>query len=181
MRFEPTPLAGAVVVELERRTDDRGFFARAFCRDEFVAAGLPAEFVQQSVSFNARRGTLRGMHFQAAPREEPKLVRCTQGAILDVIVDLRRDSPTHRRWFAIELSADNHRALYIPPGLAHGFQTLADASEILYQMAERYVPDLARGVRWNDPAFGIAWPIADPFMSERDATYPDYAPQDSTP
>jgi dTDP-4-dehydrorhamnose 3,5-epimerase len=176
MRFEPTPLAGAVVVELERRADARGFFARTFCRDEFVAAGLPAEFVQASVSYNTRRGTLRGMHFQAAPREEPKLVRCTQGAIHDVIIDLRRDSPTHRKWFAVELSAENHRALYVPPGFAHGFQTLVDDCEILYQMAERYATELARGVRWNDPAFAIAWPIADPFMSERDATYPDYTP-----
>jgi len=180
MRFEATPLAGAVVVDVERHADARGFFGRVFCRDEFVAAGLPAEFVQASVSYNLKRGTLRGMHFQAAPREEPKLVRCTRGAIQDVIVDLRRDSATHRRWFAVELSAENRRALYIPPGFAHGFQTLVDDCEILYQMAERYAPELARGVRWNDPAFAIQWPIADPFMSERDAAYPDYAPG-STP
>ena len=174
MRFTPTPLAGAVVVDIEARQDVRGLFARSFCRDEFVAAGLPAEFVQSSVSYNVRRGTLRGMHFQAAPHEEPKLVRCTRGAIHDVIVDLRRDSATHRRWFAVELSADSRRALYVPPGFAHGFQTLVDDTEILYQMAERYVADLARGVRWNDPAFAIEWPIANPFMSERDAAYPDY-------
>ncbi len=180
MRFEATPLAGAVVVDVERHADARGFFGRVFCRDEFVAAGLPAEFVQASVSYNLKRGTLRGMHFQAVPREEPKLVRCTRGAIQDVIVDLRRDSTTHRRWFAVELSAENRRALYIPPGFAHGFQTLVDDCEILYQMAERYAPELARGVRWNDPAFAIQWPIADPFMSERDATYSDYAPG-STP
>jgi dTDP-4-dehydrorhamnose 3,5-epimerase len=176
MRFEPSPLAGAVVVDVERYADARGFFGRVFCQDEFRAAGLPTDFVQASVSYNVKRGTLRGMHFQAAPREEPKLVRCTRGAIHDVIVDVRRHSPTHRQWFAVELSADNRRALYIPPGFAHGFQTLVDDCEILYQMAERYTPELARGVRWNDPAFAIAWPIADPFMSERDAGYPDYAP-----
>ncbi len=174
MRFVATPLTGAVLVEIEPNRDERGLFARTFCRDEFAAAGLPGEFVQASVSHNLKRGTLRGLHYQAPPHEEPKLVRCTRGAIHDVIVDLRRASPTHCRWFAVELSAENRRALYVPPGFAHGFQTLVDDTEILYQMAERYVADLARGVRWNDPAFAIDWPIADPFMSERDATYPDY-------
>jgi dTDP-4-dehydrorhamnose 3,5-epimerase len=174
MRFVETPLAGARVIEIEPHADARGFFARTFCRDTLLAAGLPGEFVQASVSHNIRRGTLRGMHFQAAPHEEPKLVRCTRGAIFDVIVDLRPASTTHRRWFGIELSAENHRTLYVPPGFAHGFQTLVDDTEILYQMAEPYVAAAARGVRWNDPAFGIAWPIAEPFMSERDASYPDY-------
>ncbi|HUA51672.1 MAG TPA: dTDP-4-dehydrorhamnose 3,5-epimerase [Candidatus Sulfotelmatobacter sp.] len=176
MRFAATPLTGAFVIDIEPRRDERGLFARTFCRNEFRAAGLPGEFVQASVSYNIRRGTLRGMHFQAAPREEPKLVRCTHGAIHDVIVDLRRDSPTHCRWFAVELTQDNRRALYVPPGFAHGFQSLVDDTEILYQMAEPYAAELARGVRWNDPAFAIAWPIADPFMSERDASYADYRP-----
>ncbi|MBI3514659.1 MAG: dTDP-4-dehydrorhamnose 3,5-epimerase [Proteobacteria bacterium] len=176
MRFVATPLAGAVVIELEPSRDERGFFARAFCRDTFLAAGLPGEFVQTSVSHNIRRGTLRGMHFQAPPHEEPKLVRCSRGGAHDVIVDLRRDSATHGRWFAVELSADNRRTLYVPPGFAHGFQTLADDTEILYAMAVAYVPEAARGVRWNDPAFGITWPIMPPVMSERDAAYPDYRP-----
>ena len=172
MKFVATPLAGAVVVELEPAHDARGFFARTFCRDEFRAAGLPGEFVQTSLSYNARRGTLRGMHFQAAPQEEPKLVRCGRGAIFDIVVDLRRDSPTHRRWFGIELSAENRRALYVPPGFAHGFQTLADDSEVLYAMAVAYVAELARGVRWNDPAFAIAWPLPNPIVSERDRGFP---------
>jgi dTDP-4-dehydrorhamnose 3,5-epimerase len=174
MRFVETPLAGAFVIEIEPHQDERGLFARTFCRDEFVAVGLPGDFVQASVSHNLRRGTLRGLHYQAAPHEEPKLVRCTRGAIHDVIVDLRRGSTTHCRWFAVELSAENRRALYVPPGFAHGFQTLVDDTEILYQMAVAYVPELARGVRWDDRAFGIAWPIAPPFMSARDASYPDY-------
>jgi dTDP-4-dehydrorhamnose 3,5-epimerase len=176
MRFVATPLAGAVLIDIEPHRDERGLFARTFCRDELRAAGLPAEFVQASTSYNVRRGTLRGLHFQAAPHEEAKLVRCTRGAIHDVIVDLRRTSPTHCRYFAVELTADNRRTLYVPPGFAHGFQTLVDDTEILYQMAEPYVAELARGVRWNDPAFAIAWPIASPFMSERDARYPDYRP-----
>jgi dTDP-4-dehydrorhamnose 3,5-epimerase len=176
MRFVATPLEGAVVVELEPARDARGFFARAFDRDTFLGAGLPGAFVQSSVSYNLRRGTLRGLHFQAPPHEEPKLVRCSRGAIHDVIVDLRRDSPTHCRWFAVELSADNRRALYVPPGFAHGFQTLADDTEIFYAMAVAYAPEAARGVRWNDPAFAITWPLAEPIMSERDAGYPDYRP-----
>jgi dTDP-4-dehydrorhamnose 3,5-epimerase len=174
MRFTETPLAGAVVIDIEPHRDERGLFSRIFCRETFLAAGLPGEFVQASVSHNLRRGTLRGMHFQAAPHEEPKLVRCTRGAIHDVIVDLRRQSPTHCRWFAVELTHANRRTLFVPAGFAHGFQTLVDDTEILYQMAEPYAPELARGVRWNDPAFAIDWPIAPPFMSERDATYPDY-------
>jgi dTDP-4-dehydrorhamnose 3,5-epimerase len=174
MRISETALAGAFLIEIQPHADARGFFARTFCRETFQAAGLPGEFVQASVSFNLRRGTLRGMHYQAAPHEEPKLVRCTQGAIHDVIVDLRPESPSHRRWIAVELSAENRRALYVPPGFAHGFQTLAENTEILYQMATPYVGEAGRGVRWDDPAFGIAWPIASPFLSERDAGYPDY-------
>lgn len=172
MQFRPLSIAGAMVVEVERREDSRGFFARSFCRDEFAAQGLPPDFVQCNLSWNARRGTLRGMHFQRAPSREGKLVRCTAGAIWDVVLDLRPDSPTYLRWEAAELTASNRRALYIPPGLAHGFQTLADDTEVFYQMTDMYAPDLADGVRWNDPAFGIDWPVADPILSERDAAYP---------
>ncbi len=176
MRFLPTPLAGAFVVEPERIADERGFFARTFCRDEFAANGLLDTFVQCNVSFNARRGILRGMHLQAPPHEEVKLVRCTQGAIYDVIIDLRPDSPTRTRWFGVELNSENRRMLYIPGGFAHGFQTLVDASEVFYQMGAMYRADAARGVRWNDPAFAIAWPLPDATLSARDAAYPDYAP-----
>lgn len=176
MLFRPLSLAGAVAVELERREDPRGFFARTFCRDEFAAHGLATSFVQCNVSWNERRGTLRGMHFQKAPSLEGKLVRCTAGAIWDVLLDLRPDSASYGRWEGVELTAANHTALYIPPGFAHGFQTLTDGAEVFYQMTDLYAPDLASGVRWNDPAFGIAWPIADPILSERDAAYPSFTP-----
>ena len=172
MIFQPLPLAGAFVVELERREDDRGFFARSFCQDEFAKHGLNPRVVQCNVSFNAKRGTLRGMHYQAKPHEEAKVVRCTHGAAWDVMVDLRPQSPTFRRWHGVELSAANRRALYIPEGLAHGFQTLTDDAELLYLMSEFYHPECARGVRWNDPAFRIEWPLKDPQMSERDRTFP---------
>ena len=168
MKFQQTPLGGAFLVELDLLQDERGFFARSFCRQEFEAQGLNPCVAQCNVSFNRTRGTLRGLHFQAAPHAEAKLVRCTQGAIWDVIVDLRRESPTYRRWYGVELSAANRRALYAPEGVAHGFQTLADDSEILYLMSAAYRAEAARGVPWNDPAFGIAWPIANPTMSERD-------------
>jgi dTDP-4-dehydrorhamnose 3,5-epimerase len=169
--FTATPLEGAYVVELKRLEDERGFFARSFCQKEFQAQGLDARLAQCNVSFNAKRGTLRGLHYQAAPHGEAKLVRCTQGAIWDVMVDLRRDSPTFKRWFGAELSASNRRALYIPDGFAHGFQTLVDDAEVLYLMSEFYQPDAARGLRWNDPAFRIEWPLADPVMSERDRAF----------
>ncbi|HTS87425.1 MAG TPA: dTDP-4-dehydrorhamnose 3,5-epimerase [Gemmatimonadales bacterium] len=174
MIFEPTPLAGAVTVELERHEDERGFFARSFCRREFEAQGLDPCVAQCNVSFNRRRGTLRGLHWQAAPHGEAKLVRVTRGELYDVIVDLRPDSPTLGRWFGVELTADNHRALYIPLGFAHGFQTLVDEVEVFYQMSTFYAPEAQRGARWDDPAFGIHWPILPPFLSQRDATYPDY-------
>jgi len=176
VRFIPTDLAGAYVIEPDKMEDERGFFARTFCRDEFAAHGLHRVFVQCNVSFNARKGTLRGLHFQAQPHEEAKLVRCTRGAIYDVIVDIRRKSPTFKRWGAFELSAKNHRMLYAPEGFAHGFQTLEDNCEVFYQMSEMYHSGLARGVRWNDPAFAIRWPVADPFVSQRDAHYPDLDP-----
>jgi len=173
VRITPLGLDGAFVVEAEPQADERGLFARTFCRDTFRAQGLHGDFVQCNSSYNRRRGTLRGLHFQAAPHEEIKLVRCTQGAIFDVAVDLRPDSATFCRWRAVELSADNRRALYVPAGFAHGFQTLTDEAEVFYQMSAAYVPDLARGVRWNDPAFAIAWPVEPPILSGRDAAFPD--------
>jgi dTDP-4-dehydrorhamnose 3,5-epimerase len=174
MKFSPTALDGAYVVELERHSDMRGFFARTWCRDEFQARGLESDLAQCSISFNERRGTLRGMHWQCAPREEAKLVRCTTGAIYDVIIDLRPASPTYLRHVGVELTQSDRRALYVPPGFAHGFQTLADASEVFYQMSECFAAEHARGARWNDPVFGIEWPIPDPIVLERDNTYPDY-------
>jgi dTDP-4-dehydrorhamnose 3,5-epimerase len=174
MRFTATPLAGAYVVEPERLEDERGFFARTFCRREFAAHGLNPDLVQCSLSYTARAGTLRGLHYQAAPHQEAKLVRCTRGAVYDVIVDLRRESPTFRRWTAVELSADNRLMLYVPEGCAHGFQTLRAATEVLYQMSAFHDPDAARGVRWDDPAFRIDWPAAERVISERDRHYPDF-------
>jgi dTDP-4-dehydrorhamnose 3,5-epimerase len=171
LKFRPTPLGGAFVVELERREDERGFFARSFCESEFRAQGLNPAVAQCNLSWNRCKGTLRGLHFQAKPHEEAKLVRCTRGAIWDVLVDLRDGSPTRLRWHAVELTADNRLGLYIPEGFAHGFQTLQDDCEVLYQMAESYHPDLARGVLWNDPKLAIAWPLPDPVLSERDRSY----------
>ena len=174
MVFRDTALPGAYVLEVERKEDARGFFARTFCRDEFMRHGLPTDFVQSSVSFNPRRGTLRGMHFQRPPRAEGKIVRCTSGVMYDVVLDLREDSRTFLRWMAVELSADTRRAVYVPPGCAHGFQTLTEDVEVLYSMTEPYVPELAGGVRWDDPAFAIHWPIAPPILSDRDATFPSF-------
>jgi dTDP-4-dehydrorhamnose 3,5-epimerase len=174
VRFAETPLAGAFVVEIEPLEDERGLFARSFCQQEFRKHGLDPAVAQCNVSVNLRRGTLRGLHYQAAPHEEAKLVRCTRGAIWDVIVDLREDSPARLKWFAAELSADNHRALYVPRGFAHGFQTLTDSAEVFYQMSEFYRPEGARGIRWDDPAIGIRWPLPDPIVSERDRKLPLY-------
>jgi dTDP-4-dehydrorhamnose 3,5-epimerase len=176
--IEETRLAGAFVIEIEPLRDERGFFARTFDRELFEQQGLAGDVIQSSVSFNDRAGTLRGMHYQAEPHGEEKLVRCTRGAVLDVIVDLRPESPTYCEWLAVELDEHSHRALYIPRGVAHGFQTLVDASELLYQMSTPYVPGAGRGVRWDDPAFGVEWPEppAGRIMSERDRTYPDFAP-----
>ena len=172
MKFVPTPFDGAFVVEPELLEDERGSFARSFCQEEFRAHGLDPVVAQCNISFNKRRGVLRGLHYQVKPHEEAKLVRCTRGAIWDVIVDLREGAPTRYQWFATELTADNRRALYIPPGFAHGFQTLADDSEVFYQMSAFYHPESARGVRWNDPVIGISWPLADPIVSPRDRSYP---------
>jgi len=174
MKFTETRLRGVFIIDLERHEDRRGFFARSFCSKEFAAHGLPSNFVQCNTSYNRRRGTLRGMHFQAAPCEEGKLVRATRGAIVDIVIDLRPLSPTRREWLSFDLSDANGRALYIPPGLAHGFQTLSDHAEVLYQMTEFYAPGLARGIRWNDPAFGLQWPIASPILSEQDASFPNF-------
>ena len=174
MRFVPTKLAGVYVVEPEPRADDRGLFARTYCRDEFAAAGLNTAWVQCNVSYNRRAGTLRGLHWQAEPHPEVKLVRCTAGAAFDVVADLRPGSPTHRQWVAVELTADNRRAVYIPAGCAHGFQTLTDGTELFYQMSEFYHPELARGARSDDPALGIEWPPCDGrTISERDLSFPD--------
>jgi dTDP-4-dehydrorhamnose 3,5-epimerase len=175
MIFTPTALDGVWQIDPERLTDPRGHFARTFCAEEFSAHRLPSGFVQCSVSFNIQRGTLRGLHWQAEPHPEGKLVRCTSGAIFDVAVDLRPGSPTLHRWLGVELTAKNGRALYIPPGCAHGFQTLAGDSEVFYQMTEAYHADLSRGARWDDPAFGIAWPLLPAAMSERDQEWPDFA------
>ena len=172
MKFLPTALPGVLLVDIEAIEDERGFFARSFCREEFAAHGLTPDLVQCSVSWNRRKGTLRGMHFQAPPHEETKLVRCTSGAIFDVVVDLRADSAARHQWVGVELSAANRRAVYIPPGCAHGFQTLSDDSEVFYQMSEYYHAESARGVRFDDPAFGIAWPIANPIVSARDRGLP---------
>jgi dTDP-4-dehydrorhamnose 3,5-epimerase len=174
MRFEQTSIPGAVLVEIEPHRDIRGFLARTFCEHEFAAAGLPTRFVQSSVSRNPRRGTLRGMHFQALPSHEAKLVRCTRGSIYDVALDLRPSSISFRRWVGVELSGESGAALFIPQGCAHGFQTLEDDVEVLYSMTDFHAPDLAHGVRWNDPAFGIVWPIDQPILSDRDAAYQDF-------
>jgi dTDP-4-dehydrorhamnose 3,5-epimerase len=176
VRFAPTPLAGAFVIELDLLRDERGHFARTFDAAEFTERGLDPTVVQCNTSFNARRGTLRGMHYQADPDGEAKLVRCTRGSLYDVAVDLRPDSETYCRWFGVELSADNARMLYIPRGMAHGFQTLEDAVEVHYQMSHLYVAAQGRGVRFDDPAFQIEWPLADPIVSERDRQFADFRP-----
>jgi dTDP-4-dehydrorhamnose 3,5-epimerase len=175
MRFEELHLGGAYVIEPERKEDERGFFARTWCRREFAAHGIDCDWVQCNISFNKRRGTLRGMHYQIAPHEEAKLVRCTMGALCDVIVDLRPNSPRRGQWAAVELTADNRRMLYVPPGFAHGFQTLADDTEVFYQMSEFHCPEAARGVRWNDPTLAIDWPECDKrIIATRDQGYPDF-------
>lgn len=174
MRFRELSLAGAYLIEPERLTDDRGFFARIWCNREFQAVGLSSELAQASISYSRVQGTLRGMHYQAAPHEEVKLVRCTSGGVYDVIIDLRTGSPTFGRWEAVELTAQNRLMIYIPKGFAHGFLTLEDDTEVEYHMSEYYSPECARGVRWNDPTFQVCWPMVPRVISERDATYPDF-------
>lgn len=175
MIFTETELAGAFVVDLERREDERGFFARAWCADEFGEHGLNARLVQANLSFNDLKGTLRGMHFQREPAAEAKLIRCTRGSIFDAIVDLRSDSPTFKRWIGVDLSAENRRALYVPEGFAHGYQTLEPETETFYLVSEYYTPSAEGGVRWDDPAFGIEWPDpSSPILSPKDANWPDF-------
>lgn len=164
-----------MVVDITKIEDDRGFFARTWCREEFAAIGLAADIAQCSISYNLRRGTLRGMHYQAEPHAEAKLVRCLRGAIYDVALDLRPASPAFRRWEAVQLDDVRRQALYIPAGCAHGFQTLSDDTEVLYQITPAWAPEAGRGVRWDDPAFGIRWPIPAPFLSARDRGFPDAA------
>lgn len=174
MIFAEIQLNGAFLIELQRLEDERGFFARSWCKREFEQQGLYSELVQCNISFNRKRGTLRGMHYQEAPYEEIKLVRCTKGAIYDVIIDLRPDSQTFREWFSIELTDVNRKMLYIPEGFAHGFLTLKDNTEVIYQMSEFYAPGHTKGVRWNDPAFNIMWPIDVKVISEKDKKIPDF-------
>jgi dTDP-4-dehydrorhamnose 3,5-epimerase len=174
--FAETPLPGAYSIELERLGDERGWFARTFAVEEFEQQGLNPTVAHCNASFNARAGTLRGMHYQAQPHGEVKLVRCTRGAAYDVIVDLRSGSPTYCRWYALELTEENGRALYVPEGFAHGFQTLVNDTELHYQMSRPYVSSHARGVRWDDPAFGIDWPPAERTISERDRRHRDFLP-----
>ena len=174
MRFVGTPLPGAFVIEAERFEDERGFFARTFCAREFAEHGLDPRVAQTNVSYNEKRGTLRGMHYQKPPHAEAKLVRCTRGAIHDVIVDLRPESPAYLGHFAVRLDEENRTMLYVPEGLAHGFLTLADRTEVAYQMSVPYSPEHGAGVRWDDPAFGIVWPEPVRVIIERDRTYPDY-------
>ncbi len=171
MNLSETKLKGAYIIEIEPVMDERGFFARSFCANEFEKHGLNPRFVQCNVSYNKKKGTLRGMHYQAAPHEEVKMVSCTRGAIYDVIIDLQPNSPTYCQWFAVELTADNYKMLYVPEGFAHGFQTLEDNTVVFYQMSEFYRPEYARGVRWDDPAFGIEWLTSRPIMSKRDRNF----------
>lgn len=174
MKFTETKLPGAYVIDLEPIRDARGFFARAWSSSEFAACGLNSQTVQCNLSFNYRGGTLRGMHYQVAPNREVKLVRCTRGAIYDVIVDLRPSSATYRAWVGVELSLENYRMLYVPEGVAHGYQTLVDDSEVFYQVSEYYHPESERGVRWDDPSFGIEWPLPVSEISEKDRRHPDF-------
>lgn len=174
MILRENAIEGCRVIEPERLADERGFFARTWDTAEFAEHGLTCGLVQSSISFNSARGTLRGLHYQSAPHQEAKLVRCTSGTIFDVAVDLRPDSPTFRGWFGVELSADNRLALYVPEGCAHGFLTLTDDSEVMYLISEFYAPDAARGVRFDDPAFRIRWPAEVVVINDRDRTYPDF-------
>lgn len=171
MVFTETKLKDAYLIDLERLEDERGYFARSWCQREFLAHGLDPKMVQCNVSFNKKRGTLRGMHYQLPPFAEAKLVRCTRGALYDVIIDLRRNSSTFLQWFAVELTAENSRMLYIPKGFAHGFQTMEDNTEVFYQMSEFYSPEHARGLRWSDPLFKIDWPDAERTISAKDKRY----------
>jgi dTDP-4-dehydrorhamnose 3,5-epimerase len=172
MIFTELPLRGAYLIDVERSTDERGFFARSYCAEEFAAIGFRHELRQCSISYNARKGTLRGLHYQSAPHEEHKLVRCTAGAVFDVVVDIRAASPTCRQWYGTELTAENRRSLFIPPGFAHGFVSLSADAEVYYMISASHAPQFGRGFRWNDPAFAIEWPVPPTVISARDAAYP---------
>lgn len=172
MIFKETKLKGAYVIDLEKKEDERGFFARSFCRKEFFEQGLKLSIRQSNISYNKKRGTLRGMHYQVSPHREAKLVSCIRGVIYDVIIDLRRSSPTYCKWSAIELSRENYRSMYIPEGFAHGFQALTDNAAVLYQMSEFYHPECARGIRWDDQFFSIDWPLNKKIISIKDKGYP---------
>lgn len=174
MKFLPTPLAGAYLIELEKRGDDRGFFARLFCEREFAEAGIPTPVVQINTSLSAKAGTLRGLHYQIQPSAEIKVVRCIRGALYDVILDLRPDSPTYGKWFGAELNAENRLMMYVPRGFAHAILTLADDTEAFYLVSATYAPDCERGVRFDDPRFGITWPIAPVEISPKDRNWPDF-------
>ncbi|RTQ48968.1 dTDP-4-dehydrorhamnose 3,5-epimerase [Hymenobacter gummosus] len=173
MIFTETELAGAFIIDVDRMSDERGFFARSWCEDDFAAHGILTPPVQANLSSNPKRGTLRGMHYQLEPFGETKLVRCTRGAIYDVIVDVREESPTYGQWLGVELTADSFRMLYVPARFAHGFVTLQDNTDVCYQVSAKYAPGYERGIRWNDPAIGIEWPITPTLISDKDRKHPD--------
>jgi dTDP-4-dehydrorhamnose 3,5-epimerase len=174
MRFTETTVSGTYLIEPDKKTDHRGFFARAWCVNELDEHGLKSRFVQSNIGFSAKKGTIRGLHYQLSPRAEAKLVRCTRGAVMDVVVDLRPESVTFSRWVGVELTEDTHRMLYVPEGCAHGYQALVDGAEVLYETTEFYASDLARGVRFDDPAFGIRWPLPVEVLSDADRSWPDF-------
>jgi dTDP-4-dehydrorhamnose 3,5-epimerase len=175
MLFTETKLAGAFIIDIEKREDQRGFFARSWCQHEFEACGLISRLVQMNLSFNPKQGTLRGMHYQIAPHAEAKVIRCTRGAIYDVIIDLRPSSPTYTQWIGVTLTADNYKMLYVPEQFAHGYQTLEDRTEVTYQVSQFYAPTFERGARYDDPVFGIVWPTAVRVISDKDKTWPSYS------
>jgi dTDP-4-dehydrorhamnose 3,5-epimerase len=178
MIFLETKLRGAFVIQLEKMEDQRGFFARAWCRKEFEEHGLNSDLAQANIAFSRKKGTLRGMHYQVSPYQEAKSVRCINGAIFDVAIDLRPESSTYKDWIGVELTADNYKMLYVPENFAHGYQTLTENTGVFYQVSQFYSPDHERGISWNDPLFGIQWPIADDVViSEKDHSWPDYVPQ----
>ncbi len=174
MKFVETPLAGAYVVEVERRGDDRGYFARAWCENEFAELGLANRFVQVNMSGSVEAGTLRGFHYQVAPHSEDKFVRCFAGSVFDVAIDMRPESDTYKQWFGVELTANNKKAFFVPAGFAHGYQTLEPDTELMYQVSAFYAPDAERGLRWDDPTFGVEWPIDEPILSDKDKVWPDF-------
>jgi dTDP-4-dehydrorhamnose 3,5-epimerase len=176
MIFTETKLQGAFIIDVKRLTDERGFFARSWCEDEFAAYGIAMPPLQANLSWNPQKGTLRGMHYQLPPHEETKLVRCTRGAIYDVIVDLREESPTYMQWIGVELTADSYRMLFVPGRFAHGFITLEANTDVAYQVSAKYTPGAERGLRWNDPAIGIQWPLQPTLISEKDSVHPDFQP-----